>query len=283
LSDALTGVSYWAPSAPPELQNFTHRVGVKPYGLVDFLAGFLNLPKLCKSFMTNERRFYTYAYLREDRTPYYIGKGTGRRAFNPNRRLKVPPKDRILFLKTGLTEEEAHRHEVYMIALFGRKDLGTGILRNLTNGGEGSSGLVPSEKAIEALRQRNIGNTYMKGRPVSEETREKIRQKHLGKKISKEAIEKRKLATKGKKRKPHSEETKEKIRQSKLGKKRDPETIKKMSEGRKGKGCIPCSEEKKKKIGDANRGHSRPWSEERRENYRRKVAEGRMTIPEETP
>ena len=89
--------------------------------------------------------FYTYAYLREDKTPYYIGKGSQNRIYSTNKRVK-PPKDksRIIFLKQNLTEEEAFKHEIYMIAVFGRKDLGTGILRNLTDGGEGISN--PSEE-----------------------------------------------------------------------------------------------------------------------------------------
>ena len=85
--------------------------------------------------------YYTYAYLREDGTPYYIGKGKCDRIYSKNRKNK-PPKDksRIIYLKQNLTEEEAFRHEIYMIAVLGRKDLGTGILHNLTDGGDGSSG-----------------------------------------------------------------------------------------------------------------------------------------------
>ena len=102
--------------------------------------------------MCNERRFYTYAYLRRDGTPYYVGKGSGRRAFDKNKHcVKVPPKERILFLKTGLTEKEAFKHEIYMIAVFGRKDLGTGILRNLTGGGEGPSN--PCEEVRKKMRE----------------------------------------------------------------------------------------------------------------------------------
>ena len=63
--------------------------------------------------MVNPNRFYTYAYLREDRTPYYIGKGKGSRIYRKTRRIK-PPKDksRIIFLKQNLTEEQAFKHEI---------------------------------------------------------------------------------------------------------------------------------------------------------------------------
>ena len=102
--------------------------------------------------------YYTYAYLREDKTPYYIGKGRGRRIYSKSRVIKPPDdKSRIIFLKKNLTEAEAFKHETYMIFLFGRKDLGTGILRNRTNGGEGSSGAVWSEEAKKKISTARKG------------------------------------------------------------------------------------------------------------------------------
>ena len=133
--------------------------------------------------------YYTYAYLREDRTPYYIGKGRGKRIHSKQRRIKAPKdKSLILFLKEGLTEAEAFKHEIYMIAILGRKDLGTGILRNLTDGGEGTSGCIrppcteeTKEKLSDALSGENnpcYGRTGEKhplfGVPNTKEQKRKI-------------------------------------------------------------------------------------------------------------
>ena len=115
-------------------------------------------------------QYYTYAYLREDRTPYYIGKGKGNRVHIKNKKDIKPPKDksRILILKQNLTEQEAFRHEVYMIAVFGRKDLGTGILHNRTDGGEGCSGIIRTDEWKGKISKANRGKTR------SEETKRKI-------------------------------------------------------------------------------------------------------------
>jgi hypothetical protein len=117
-------------------------------------------------------KYYTYAYLREDGTPYYIGKGKGYRAYYKNRRKQIqPPKDRrrIIFLKQNLTEEEAFRHEIYMISVFGRKDLGTGILRNRTGGGEGTANMILSEEHKKSLLAGRLNYSF------TDEVKEKIR------------------------------------------------------------------------------------------------------------
>lgn len=123
--------------------------------------------------------YYTYAYLREDGTPYYIGKGKAGRITHRFHRISVPKEtERIIYLKKNLTDEQARKHEIYMIAILGRKDLGTGILRNMTNGGEGCAGRILSEETKKKLSESH------KGRKFTEEHRQKLSKAKKGKKIT---------------------------------------------------------------------------------------------------
>ena len=195
--------------------------------------------------------YYTYAYLREDKTPYYIGKGTGPRIYSTNRRTN-PPKDksRVIYLKQNLTEEEAFKHEIYMIDVFGRKDLGTGILHNRTGGGEGTSGWVPSEETKRKLSEAKKGNTNCLGKTRSEETKRKMSEvkkgntNFLGKTHSEESKIKISESKKGEKNrlygkpgfwtgKKHSDETKKIMSEQRKGSKRSEETKAKMREYKK--------------------------------------------------
>jgi hypothetical protein len=175
--------------------------------------------------MKNPKRFYTYAYLRKDGTPYYIGKGTGRRAFTKEHNTFVPPEERILFLKKNLLEEEAYQHEIYMIAILGRKDLGTGILYNKTNGGDGTRGFLVTEEQRRYTSERQLGEkNHFYGRKHTLETRRKMSEaqngeKHamFGKKHRLESREKISESIRGEKhplyQKGHSEESKIKMKE----------------------------------------------------------------------
>jgi hypothetical protein len=101
--------------------------------------------------------YYVYAYLRKkDNTPYYIGKGRGRRAFDKRHAISVPnDKSKIVFYQIGLTENDAFKLERAYIKLFGRKDIGTGILRNLSDG-DGVAGYIPTQEILDKILQTKI-------------------------------------------------------------------------------------------------------------------------------
>jgi hypothetical protein len=137
---------------------------------------------------------YLYRHIREDKNePFYIGIGsdsTYKRANQAKKERrnniwnKIVSKTlyKVEILFDDLTWEEACDKEKEFIALYGRIDNGTGLLANMTNGGDGSLGIIKSEQTISKLKERMSG----KGNPMygvkhPSELIEQIRLKNLGK------------------------------------------------------------------------------------------------------
>ncbi len=145
---------------------------------------------------TDQYRFYVYFWIRSKTsvtglagTPYYVGKGSSKRAYR-----KGGPRNKkyVVLIETNLSEVGAFALERRYIRWYGRKDLGTGILHNQTDGGDGITGVVRSKEWRESHSVKV--SVSMTGRVVSAETRLKISE-----------------AQKGKPRKNHSDETKAKM------------------------------------------------------------------------
>lgn len=128
--------------------------------------------------------FYIYFYLRTDGTPYYCGKGCRDRAWtdHSSHGIWTPNNDRIVIAEHRLTNTGALALERFYIRWYGRINLGTGILHNKTDGGDGIAGAKTgrtsddfSEEWRKNISVAKTGKTiaWNKGLSVPEEQKQR--------------------------------------------------------------------------------------------------------------
>ena len=148
---------------------------------------------------------YTYAHYKPNGSIFYIGKGSGDRAYRTNHRNRywknIVAKHgsyTVDILARWKTHEEALSHEILLISCF--KDMGC-ELANLTIGGEGVVGYKHTIESLAKMSASAIGRSN---------------------------------PTKGIKRKPHTDETKRQMSVAKLGKSKTEQHRLNISLGKKG-------------------------------------------------
>lgn len=106
-------------------------------------------------------RFYIYFHVEEDTGKvFYVGKGQGERAYSMHPRnplwenVKTKHGCKVEIFMKNLEEDEAYAAEIVWISKLGRRDLGTGNLTNLTNGGNGWDTESATKCAISTNKKR---------------------------------------------------------------------------------------------------------------------------------
>lgn len=78
----------------------------------------------------------------------------------------------VEILQDNLTWEEACELEELLISEYGRKDLGTGCLCNMTNGGDGLNNFKFPREIVEKIRNKNIGRKHSKQQNLEKSIRQ---------------------------------------------------------------------------------------------------------------
>lgn len=113
---------------------------------------------------------YVYRHIRLDKNePFYIGIGSDARYHRANYKLgrnnlwnKIVnlTEYKVEIMLDDLTWEEACEKEKEFISLYGRKNLNKGCLSNLTDGGEGTFGVVVPKEKSDRLNELNRGRKH---------------------------------------------------------------------------------------------------------------------------
>ena len=104
--------------------------------------------------------YYVYIYLSETGEPYYVGKGSGRRAF-ARHTIPIPERElvQIFYFET---QQECWDTEMELITFFGRKCDG-GTLDNISTGGAGTPGVIPNTNTRTKLSNAQKKRYLTKG------------------------------------------------------------------------------------------------------------------------
>lgn len=136
---------------------------------------------------------YVYKHVRLDKNEiFYVGIGEGKnysRSKNKTGRNKIwkrivsKTEYLVEIIHDNIPYQEALKIEEQLIKFYGRLDLGTGPLANLTDGGQGTPGIIRPKgykRPEHSIRMKN--NQYCKGKNLGDKN--PMRRKEVSQKIS---------------------------------------------------------------------------------------------------
>lgn len=148
-----------------------------------------------------DKKWYVYRHIRLDKNePFYIGIGSQpkyARAYNKHRRnpiwwsiVKKTEYD-VEIVLNGLSYDAVLEKEKELIKLYGRIDEKTGILANMTAGGDGTYDIIRNEETRKRMSESRMGkkasqetklkmSKSQKGKVLSQESRQKLSESRLG-------------------------------------------------------------------------------------------------------